>query len=251
MNELLIDAPPVPASRQSGGVEKSLGLSWPQAAAGAVAVGWAAGGSYFTQQNAVLLLGCLCLGCLFAVLTPRGEIRSFLYLLLSFVFAVAVVWYAAHRFDALLYVSTIAAFAVPTVIARAYAAYAAISGADKSVWYYTTEQPEKPPFVYIQNRPVRVRVIANGDTSLKFTGSVPLRVPLATAMYYLMKSGAAQYGKPLYMATENGKPFGWVFYTETSLGSRIHLDPSRSVDENNVAPRSVLIAQRIEPAPGD
>jgi|GEM_PF-6472523 len=202
------------------------------------------------QTLAVHLAGYGILGCLFttfarkkgsSLATGKPALAFLLALLVCGVFATYQYFFA--KWPVTVVVAAVSAFLVPFFIFESWLRFVSIPAVHPSLWYYRPDLPPAPKVVYLENTPIKIKVITAGKASKKISVSTPVQIQLGLAFYYAALGHAA--GKEFSFLDEDGQPYGWAFYIERFGFWRKNLDPDETLYDNGVKPKSVIIAECI------
>ena len=144
--------------------------------------------------------------------------------------------------------SLTAAFFLPSMIIEAWRLFHSISSRDKPVWSYSEEIPPEPLFVYLENKPLHVKLHIGDDHPLVISSVAPRTLPVGLAIFYILKKEVEANSvdwHPLFI-NENGSPYKWLFYTQTYGFVKTYLNPEETLSENNIRSHALIIAKRIE-----
>ena len=141
-------------------------------------------------------------------------------------------------------VAAVSAFLVPFFIFESWLRFIAIPAVHPALWYYRADLPPAPNVVFLENTPIKVKVITAGKANRTISVSSPVQLQLGLAFYYAASANAA--GREISFLDENGQPYGWAFYIERFGIWRKNLDPDETLYDNGVKPKSVIIAECIK-----
>ena len=204
------------------------------------------------QALAVQLAGYGVLGCLFttfarkkdsALAASKPAISYLIAILVCIV--IAVYHYAVLKAPLSLIVPMVSAFLVPFIVFESWLRFVAIPDVQPELWFYQANLPPAPKVVFLDNTPVKMKVITAGGSVQKISVSSPAQIQLGLAFYYAAASQGA--GKDIMLVDENGQPYGWAFYTMRFGFWKKNFDPNETLYDNGVKPKSVIVAECILP----
>lgn len=202
------------------------------------------------QALAVHLVGCGVLGALFTLFARKKDsplagskpgAAFFLALLICGV--IASYHYLFIKSSVTVIAALIAAYLVPFFIFESWLRFVSIPAFHPSLWYYRSDLPPAPKVVFLENTPIKIKVITADKTSYKLSVSSPVQIQLGSAFYYAASGQSA--GKNITFSDENGQPYGWAFYRERFGFWKQNLDPDETLYDNGVKPKSTIVAECI------
>lgn len=194
------------------------------------------------------------LGCVYAVFmkgktdTEGGPFSYSLFISAGLVLSLGILYFFKKSFELIDVTSLVAAFLLPNLIAEAWRVYLSTAAEQKPAWSYSSDIPEQPLFVYLENKPVRVELLIENESPLMINSVAPLSLKLGMAVFYILKKEAevnAGQWRQLFM-DDNGKPYKWVFYTKTLGIIKTFFNPEETLIENKIRSNAVIIAKRVE-----
>jgi hypothetical protein len=161
-------------------------------------------------------------------------------------FALSILYFFKEQFQFLLIFPLSCAFLLPTAITASWNAFDFSSEVEneKKVWYYHDDPTFDPSFVYIENIPIALRIIIDGNKAAEIKGAMPVALELGMAVSHLvLKKDPLQKGLGSFY--DHGmKPYGWIFYTK-KIRKKQYLDPEETISGNGVKTNTIIYAERI------
>lgn len=199
------------------------------------------------QLSAFLVLGvlyALLVQTLFSA-TQGGEAFSgAVFFALALFIAVGLFSYLAGALQALQLLYFFSAFLLPVAVAEAARLYTVLAITPKAVWQYAAVIPEEAPFVYLENKPLRMRVSA-ADKTEEYTSLAPLSLPLGLAFFYAIKDARSRAEWLPYFLNDEGRPYAWVFYNRRFGFWKSYFNPEETLAENRIKAKTVIVAERL------
>ena len=143
------------------------------------------------------------------------------------------------------------AFLLPSAVAEASRLYCTLATAPRQAWIYSDEIPEEPPFVYLEKKPVHIKLHLESGAEEARDSLAPLSLSLGLAFFYAVKEKRHRDEWRPYFLAENGRPYSWVFYTTRFGFWKTYLHPNETLFENRLRSNSVVIAQRLPQTTGE
>ena len=165
------------------------------------------------------------------------------FAILIFLTVASFVFNGIAFFDVVAFAS---AFLLPSVVAESWRLYQAIPEADHAAWYYTSEIPAQPIFVYLDKKPIRLKLVMNHVRSFEVPTMTPTSLNLGTAFYYIAKDLDNSGERLQFFLTEEKQPYGWVFYIKKLGFWKRYLNPEDTLEENNIKANTVIVAKRLD-----
>ncbi|GAA4728884.1 TssN family type VI secretion system protein [Flavisolibacter ginsenosidimutans] len=198
------------------------------------------------------LIGFLLLGFVYAIAVQwrrsfaKGEaFRTALF----FAFALLVITGLACYLTKTLNVADLFAFAgaflLPCTVAEAWRLFRLLAVAPKPVWQYDSAIPEEAPFAYLEKKPLRIVVLNGDEIPEEYSVAVPLSLPLGLAFFYAVKQDRSREEWQPYFLDEDGRSYSWQFYTKKPGFWKTYLQPGETISENNISARSEIVAERL------
>lgn len=190
----------------------------------------------------------LLLGCFYAVFMQKK--RSFshaLFLTVALFVSLSAFYFFKKAFEVVDIISLVSSFLLPNIIMEAWRLFHSISSQRKNYWSYSTEIPSEPLFVYLENKPLRVKLLVDNNDSWMILSAAPLTLPLGMAIFYILKKevefNSGDWHK--LFIDENGMPYKWLFYKKQGL-EKIYFKPEETLIENKIKSNTLIVAKRIE-----
>jgi hypothetical protein len=136
------------------------------------------------------------------------------------------------------------AFLVLPTMAETWRLFRTLPEKEKQTWFYSSDIPEKPIFIYLDKKPVRMKLVMDQAKPIVIPSMAPTSLQLGMAFYYI----AREYNTGMperYFVDEEGKPFGWVFYKERFRLWKQYLNPEETLLENDIKANTVIVAERL------
>ena len=200
------------------------------------------------QLSSILLLGCFYCASMQKKLTGKETFSHALFLAVALFVSLSGFYFLKNSFQFIDILSLAAAFLLPNMIMEAWRLFHSISSRDKPVWSYSEEIPPEPLFVYLENKPLHVKLYIGDNHPLMISSVAPRTLPVGQAIFYILKKEVEANSvdwHPLFI-DENGNPYKWLFYTQTYGFVKTYLNPEETLFENNIRSHALIIAKRIE-----
>lgn len=140
----------------------------------------------------------------------------------------------------------LAAFLFPVMVMEAWRQFQAVTVKNQPRWFYSRDIPETPPFAYLENCPLRLRVVNGNGVEEEFKTEAPLSMPLGQAFFYAVKEGRTQPEWEQYFLLPDGRAAAWAFFTPGLLYGKSYLYPHETLKENQLKPSALVVAQRLQ-----
>jgi len=199
------------------------------------------------QLGAMLLLGSFYAGFLQRKMPTMDERSAYaIFLCIGMPLTLCALYFFAHRFQAFNIISFGAAFALPYVLVKSWQSFAALKSAPKSLWYCSKDIPAKPMFVYLENKPMRFKLITEDHRVQMFEAVAPLQLQIGLVFFYMIKGEKTSETLDRFFFKDNGRPYGWVFYVPQFFGLRKkYLDPHENLFDHKIKSDTLIIAKRV------
>jgi hypothetical protein len=142
-------------------------------------------------------------------------------------------------------------FLLPQYFRTVYKAYLSIPNDIYFVWHYPYPEPELN-LQHINMKEcytLRIEYTRTYEESYSRTaGTAPLDMIFGDWFYIFIKeynSSPRNTGMPIEYMTPDSMRQGWVFYERGFLGSLRYIDPMKTIRENKLTDKKVLIAKRV------
>ena len=142
-------------------------------------------------------------------------------------------------------------FVLPQFLNTAFKAYQAIPQEIHKIWYYPLNAHEID-FEHIDTTTIYMLELeyskVMNDARLTNT---KLRAPVAMNFGDWFRSFIENYNHkydsdPINFLSEDGTPQGWTFFVKPSLlGTSKYIDPDRTIAENKISEKNIIIAKRV------
>lgn len=219
----------------------------------------------------LLMISCIAFGC--GILFYRGGepylVKMCSFLLLGFVFATAtqtkietansfvpvvlaiaiqavviVVAIIARHFEVSSQLVFFAAFLLPVFVMQAWKQFVLIPRRAMRTWHYSSDMPQKPPFVYLDGRPILFKILLPSGVTAMVRSEAPGQMQLGMAFYFAVQDQDEEMKSDLSFVDEQRQPYKWMFYMP-GFGRKKYLDPEENLYENGVSAKSMIVAERV------
>ena len=203
---------------------------------------------FLMQLCTLLLLGCVYVNFMHKKDIDADGNDAFIYSLfiaIAMLAALSAVYYFAGRLQFMNIVYFSSAFLLPGVIMESWRLFIDLPSGQKQVWFYAKEIPEEPLFVYLENKPVRVKIIIDDIPPFTVLTAAPLTLPLGMAFFYILKKEDGSRHWLKQFVKEDGRPYGWVFYSTNYGLWKTYFNPEENLHRNGIRSNSLIVAKRI------
>ena len=222
------------------------------------AITFLAGCAHFFYRSrftpVVQLVSFLIFGCLYVAfmwknfVLKKDSLPIALFLTAALFVSLGIFYFMKGSFRFVDILSLTSAFLLPSVVIEAWRSFTTGLTADRPVWSYSKDIPESPVFVYLENKPVRVKLLIESLEPVTISASMPLPLKLGLAVFYIIKKdieeNAGQWSR--FFIRENGEPYKWLFYTDTGGIMKTYLHPDETVSDNKIRSHTLIIAKRLD-----
>ncbi len=210
----------------------------------------------------VLQVACFAgLGIMHSLITEKGlpfvsdRFQSrlrFTALLAGLVFTVLLVLYLlAGGGGLMMALASACAFFLPYTWMQLWSVSSEVTVAPRPLtWFGYTDELDSPDIVYLSSIPVTFKMTRGYyiQTPEFLSIKAPLDMELSKVFNLCVAAAKKNYNIPLESADEDGRPFGWEFFTERMKGLlSVQLDPATCVGDNeHIKTNSVIVAKRVK-----
>jgi hypothetical protein len=201
----------------------------------------------------VQLGGVLLLGIAYAAFMQKKSVEereifsTALFLAAGLFISLSIFYFFKGRFQFLEILLLSSAFLLPSVIMEAWRTYNFILSKHKPSWVYSKDMPDEPLFVYLENKPVRVKMLIDDHAPVVISSVAPLSLKLGMAMFYIIKKEVQDSGgkwRAVFLG-EDEQSHKWIFYTRNFF-KKTYFNPEDTLFENKIRSNTLIIAKRLD-----
>jgi len=210
---------------------------------------------YYDEPFITILQMCffILLGSLFAgfmhkrnsIFGKMGTLRYTVSLATGIVATLSVFYIYKNNFELATIIYLGCSFLLPCIVMEAWQQFINIPAVPKQAWYYSTDLPQEPPFVYLENIPVQIKLIKENRKPRLVSSIAPVSLNIGMMFYYAMKEPADSHRPGSLFVNENGKSHGWIFYISRFGLWKKYLVPGDTLFDNRIKPKQVIVAKCV------
>jgi hypothetical protein len=181
-----------------------------------------------------------------AIIDAKEAFTSSLSLAVSILFTLGIFYFFTGSLQLVKIISFSCTFLLPCIIIEAWRSYNKIPTLYKHLWFYSKEIPPEPIFVYVDNKPLRFKVIKEACRPKMVSCMAPVSLKLGMVFYYSLKEGNEFKKTTSLFMNATGEPYGWAFYISKYGLFKKWLQPGDTLSESKVRSNTMIVAKRIE-----
>ncbi|SHK03733.1 hypothetical protein SAMN04488513_11836 [Pseudozobellia thermophila] len=167
---------------------------------------------------------------------------------------VPVIMIAAHFNDIQYlpyYFLVVAAYAFPTSLFMLYQTAVSIPAKLYTKWYYPMGNKYDSPKHHELNNMIVLNFMfyknTNSPNMTSFKAKAPKDMAFGRLFYFFINDyNHKKTTTKIEITSDTGDPHGWYFYNKPKwYGTSKHIDPERTVEENNLKDSDIVVCQRI------